>query len=126
MRLACCVLASILLAGILAACSDPAPPPPIARPPVQAYFQDYVVSPQAPGFRLQNQIEPTRADPKRFFWRATYDREGRIVVLETFAYPMCLQSQLNLGYDDKAGGKEAAPAKRHRLPASDCKPAKTF
>ena len=116
MRLACCILASVL-----AACSDPAPPP-TARPPVQAYFQDYVVSPQAPGFQLQNQIEPTRADPKRFFWRATYDREGRIVVLETFAYPMCLQSQLNLGYDDKA----SAPAKRQRSPASDCKPAKTF
>jgi hypothetical protein len=116
MRLACCILASIL-----AACSDPAAAP-RSSPAVQAYFQDYVVSPQPPGFKLQNQIEPTRADPKRFFWRATYDREGRIVVLETFAYPMCLQSQLNLGYDEKA----AAPAKRQRLPANDCKPLKTF
>jgi hypothetical protein len=117
MRLACCILASLL-----AACSEPAAPPKPPPPPVQAYFQDYVVSPQAPGFTLQNQIEPTRADPKRFFWRATYDRDGRIVTLETFAYPMCLQSQLNLSYDGKAPG----PAKRQRQPASDCKPAKTF
>ena len=116
MRLACCILASVL-----AACSDPAAPPK-APPPVQAYFQDYVVSERPPGFSLQNQIEPTRADPKRFFWRATYDGEGRVVMLETFAYPMCLQSQLNLSYDGKAPG----PAKRQRQPASDCKPAKTF
>jgi hypothetical protein len=114
MRRAFCVLASVL-----AACSDPASPPE-APPTVQAYFQDYVVSPQAPGFKLQNQIEPTRADPKRFFWRATYDSEGRIVTLETFAYPMCLQSQLNLAYDSKGQG----PAKRQRTPANDCKPAK--
>jgi hypothetical protein len=117
MRLAFCVLASLL-----AACSDPASPPKPAPPPVQAYYQEYVVSERPPGFRLQNQIEPTRADPKRFFWRATFDPEGRVVVLETFAYPMCLQSQLNLSYD----GKTPAPAKRQRQPASDCKPARSF
>jgi len=116
MRLACCILASAL-----AACSEPAPPPKPA-PPAQAYFQDYVVSERPPGFRLENQIDPARADPKRFFWRATYDRDGRIVALETFAHPMCLQSQLNLTY----AGKEAVPAKRQRQPANDCKPAKTF
>jgi hypothetical protein len=119
MRRAFCTLASLLTA-----CSDPTPPK--APPPVQAYFQDYMVSERPPGFTLQNQIEPTRADPKRFFWRATYDGEGRVVTLETFAYPMCLQSQLNLAYDGKGGGKEAAPVKRQRQPASDCKPAKTF
>jgi hypothetical protein len=120
MRRACWVLASLL-----AACSEPAPPPK-ALPPIQAYFQDYVVSERAPGFRLQNQIEQTRADPKRFYWRATYDREGRVVTLETFAYPACLQSQLNLSYDGKPAGKEQMPVKRQRQPASDCKPAKTF
>ena len=114
MRLAFCILASLL-----AACSEPAPPRPPPAP--QAYFQDYAVSDRPPGFKLQNQIEPTRADPKRFFWRATYDGEGRVVTLETFAYPMCLQSQLNLAYDEKA----PSPAKRQRLPANDCKPAKT-
>ena len=118
MRLACCALASLL-----AACSEPASPPQ-APSPVQAYYQDYVVSDRPPGFKLQNQIEPTRADPKRFYWRATYDREGRIVTLETFAYPMCLQSQLNLSYDGKGSGKEAGPVKRQRQPASDCKPAR--
>ena len=87
MRRAFCILARGL-----AACSEPAPPPK-PPPPPQAYFQDYMVSEQeqAQGFTLQNQIEPTRADPKRFFWRATYDGEGRVVTLETFAYPMCLQ-----------------------------------
>ena len=107
-------------ASLLAACSEPAPPPKPA-PPAQAYFQDYAVSDKPPGFRLQNQIEHTRADPKRFFWRATYDPEGRIVALETFAYPMCLQSQLNLTY-----AKDGVPVKRQRVPASDCKPGKTF
>jgi hypothetical protein len=116
MRLAFCISASFLVA-----CSE-AGAPPKPPPATQAYFQDYVVSERAPGFRLENQIEPTRADPKRFYWRATYDRDGRIVMLETFAYPMCLQSQLNLSYD----GKAPAPAKRQRQPASDCKPAKTF
>jgi hypothetical protein len=116
MRRAFCILASLL-----AACSEPASPPK-APPTVQAYFQDYVVSPDAPGFKLQNQIEPTRADPKRFFWRATYDGEGRIVTLETFAYPMCLQSQLNLAYEGKGQGG----AKRQRTPANDCKPVKGF
>jgi hypothetical protein len=116
MRLAFCALASLL-----AACSEPATPP-TDPPPVQAYFQDYVVSDRPPGFKLHNQIEPTRADPKRFYWRATYDREGRVVTLETFAYPMCLQSQLTLSYD----GKAPAPAKRQRQPAADCKPAKSF
>ena len=111
MRLAFCILASLL-----AACSDPAAPP-RAAPATQAYFQDYVVAEGSPGFRLQNQIEPSRADPKRFFWRATYDREGRIVALETFAYPMCLQSRLNLTYADR----QTAPAKRERLAADDCK-----
>ena len=114
MRLGFCILASCL-----AACSEPASPPK-TPPPAQAYYQDYVVTERPPGFRLENQIEPTRADPKRFYWRATYDREGRIVTLETFAYPMCLQSQLNLTY----AGKEPAPAKRQRQPASDCKLAK--
>ena len=114
MRLAFCILASGL-----AACSEPVPPP--REPaPAQAYFQDYVVSERPPGFQLKNQIEQTRADPKRFYWRATYDREGRIVQLETFAYPMCLQSQLTMTYD----GKEPKPAKRQRQPASDCKPVK--
>lgn len=108
-------LTAIVLAG-LAACSEPASPPK-AAPPAQAYYQDYVVTERAPGFRLRNQIEPTRADPKRFYWRATYDGEGRIVTLETFAYPMCLQSQLTLTY----AGKEPVPAKRQRQPASDCK-----
>jgi hypothetical protein len=115
MRLGFCVLASFL-----AACSDPASPPK-TPPPTQAYYQDYVVSERPPGFKLENQIEPSRADPKRFYWRATYDREGRIVTLETFAHPMCLQSQLNLTYAGKATGKEQAPAKRQRHPASDCK-----
>jgi hypothetical protein len=117
MRLGCCILASLL-----AACSEPASAPKPPPPPAQAYFQDYVVSERPPGFNLQNQIEPTRADPRRFFWRATYDSEGRVVMLETFAYPMCLQSQLNLAYD----GRAPAPAKRQRQPASDCKPAPTF
>jgi hypothetical protein len=111
MRRACCILASLL-----AACSDPASPPRPA-PESSAYFQDYVVSPDGPGFRLEKQIEPSRADPKRFFWRATYDRQGRIVRLETFAYPMCLQSQLNLTYADKG----TAVLKRQRYSASDCK-----
>ena len=74
MRRACCILASVL-----AACSDPEAAPKAPPAAAQAYFQDYVVHDKAPGFRLENQIEPTRADPKRFFWRATYDREGRIV-----------------------------------------------
>ena len=118
MRLASCILASAL-----AACSEPAPAPaPKPAPPAQAYFQDYVVSDKPPGFRLANQIEHTRADPKRFFWRATYDSEGRIVALETFAYPMCLQSQLTLSYS----GKDLVPVRRQRQPANDCKPAKTF
>jgi hypothetical protein len=111
MRLAFCALASCL-----AACSDSGSPP-RAAPTSQAYYQDYVVLERSPGFRLENQIEPSRADPKRFFWRATYDRDGRIVVLETFAYPMCLQSQLNLTY----AGKAPVPAKRQRHAASDCK-----
>src|SRR5262245_19119907 len=114
MRRAFCISASLL-----AACSEPAPPP--TETPAQAYYvQDYVVSERPPGFRLENQIEHTRADPKRFYWRATYDKDGRIVRLETFAYPMCLQSQLNLSYD----GKAMTPAKRQRQPASDCKLAK--
>jgi hypothetical protein len=116
MRLVFCISASLL-----AACSEPAPPRPPPAPTV-AYFQEYVVTGQPPGFRLQKQIEPSRADPKRFYWRATYDGEGRIVTLETFAHPMCLQSQLKLTY----AGKELAPAKRQRLPASDCKVARTF
>ena len=116
MRRAYCILASLL-----AACSDPAASPKAPPPAAQAYFQDYVVHDKAPGFRLENQIEPTRADPKRFYWRATYDREGRIVMLETFAYPMCLQSQLTLTYANEPG-----PVKRQRLPANDCKLAKTF
>lgn len=114
MRRACCILVSLL-----AACSEPAPP----RPPPGlsvAYFQDYAVSGQPPGFRLQNQIDPARADPKRFFWRATYDSVGRIVTLETMAPPMCLQSQLVLTY----AGNAAAPVKRQRQPANDCKVAK--
>jgi len=115
MRLVFCALASFL-----AACSESGAPPRVS-PPTQAYYQDYVVSERPPGFRLENQIEPARADPKRFFWRATYDRDGRIVTLETFAYPMCLQSQLNLTYAGTATGKEQAPAKRQRHPASDCK-----
>jgi hypothetical protein len=118
MRRAFCILASLL-----AGCSDPEAAPK-APPAVQAYFQDYVVHDKAPGFQLQNQIEPTRADPKRFFWRATYDREGRIVTLETFAYPMCLQSQLTLTYPGKDAGKEQGQVKRQRTPANDCKPAK--
>jgi hypothetical protein len=111
MRLACCALASWL-----AACSEPAPPrsPPAAT---IAYYQDYEVSGQPPGFRLQNQIEPARADPKRFFWRATYDSQGRVVRLETYTPPMCLQSQLNLTY----AGRELAPAKRQRHPARNCR-----
>ena len=113
MRRACCILASVL-----AACSDPEAAPKAPPAAAQAYFQDYVVHDKAPGFRLENQIEPTRADPKRFFWRATYDREGRIVTLETFAYPMCLQSQLTLTY------AKDGPVKRQGLPASDCKVAK--
>src|SRR5688572_6600814 len=115
MRLACCISVSLL-----AACSEPAPPKPPPAPTV-AFYQEYVVSEQPPGFRLQKRIDPARADPKRFFWRATYDREGRIVALETFAYPMCLQSQLNLTY-----AKDGVPVKRQRVPASDCKPGKTF
>lgn len=120
MRLACCILASLL-----AGCSEPAPPPPPPAPS-SAYYQDYVVTGQPPGFRLQNQIDPARADPKRFFWRATYDGEGRVVALETYAPPMCLQSQLKLTYAGKEAGKEGAPVKRQRLPAKDCKPAKVF
>jgi hypothetical protein len=116
MRLVFCISASLL-----AACSEPAPPRPPPAPSV-AFYQEYVVTEQAPGFKLQKQIDPARADPKRFFWRATYDDEGRIVRLETYAPPMCLQSQLNLTY----AGKEMAPAKRQRLPANDCKPVKTF
>ena len=116
MRRAFCIWASLL-----AACSEPAPPKPPPAPSV-AYYQEYVVTEQAPGFKLQKQIDPARADPKRFFWRATYDPEGRIVALDTFAYPMCLQSQLSLTY----AGKEVVPAKRQRVPANDCKPAKTF
>ena len=116
MRLVFCISASLL-----AACSEPAPPRPPPAPSV-AFYQEYVVTEQPPGFKLQKQIDPTRADPKRFFWRATYDNDGRIVSLETFAYPMCLQSQLSLTY----AGKELTPAKRQRLPANDCKPAKTF
>jgi hypothetical protein len=120
MRLAFCISASLL-----AACSEPAPPRPPPAPTV-AYFQDYAVSEQPPGFRLQNQIEPARADPKRFFWRATYDKHGRVVTLETYAHPMCLQSQLRLTYDSKVEGKLSAPTKRQRLPANDCKPARSF
>jgi hypothetical protein len=116
MRRAFCILASLL-----AACSEP-PSPPRQPPAVQAYFQDYVVTEKAPGFKLTNQIEQTRADPKRFYWRATYDGNGRIVMLETFAYPACLQSQLSLTYAGE--GKDSAPAKRQRQPASDCKLAK--
>ena len=116
MRRGFCVLASCL-----AACSDPAPPP-NAPPPAQAYFQDYVVSERPPGFTLRNQIEPTRADPKRFFWRATYDSQGRVVRLETYTPPMCLQSRLNLTYE----GRGPAPAKRQRLPAANCKLAQSF
>ena len=111
MRLTCCILASLL-----AACSDSTPSAKSVAPSV-AYFQDYVLSADPPGFRLQNQIEPARADPKRFYWRATYDREGRIVTLETFAYPTCLQSQLNLTYVDQ----QTVPAKRQRVAASECK-----
>ena len=70
MRLVFCVLASGL-----AACSEPAPPRSSPAPTI-AYYQDFEVSGQPPGFRLQNQIEPARADPKRFFWRATYDSQG--------------------------------------------------
>jgi hypothetical protein len=117
MRLVCCILTSLL-----AGCSDSGTTPPKPAPESSAYFQDYVVAAEPPGFRLEKQIEPARADPKRFYWRATYDREGRIVRLETFAYPMCLQSQLNLTY----AGKQAAPATRQRLSASDCKIAKRF
>src|SRR5262245_44356174 len=115
MRLACCILASLL-----AACSEPAPPKP--EPPKQEYLLASVVAEKPPGFRLENRIDHTRADPKRFYWRATYDGEGRVTTLETFAYPMCLQSQLTLTYRDK----EVLPAKRQRQPANDCKPAKTF
>jgi hypothetical protein len=115
MRLGCCILISLL-----AACSDSASSPKAPAAESASYFQDYVVSAQPPGFRLEKQIEPARADPKRFFWRATYDRQGRIVLLETYAYPMCLQSQLKLTYADQA----AAPAKRQRYAASDCKPVK--
>jgi hypothetical protein len=120
MRLAFCISASLL-----AACSEPALPrqPPA---PTAAYYQDYVVTGQPPGFKLLNQIDPARADPKRFFWRATYDGDGRIVTLETYAHPMCLQSQLRLTYAGKGEGKDGAPVKRQRVPASDCKPAKTF
>jgi hypothetical protein len=121
MRLACCISASLLLA----ACSEPSPPRPPPAPST-AYYQDYVVTGQPPGFKLQNQIDPMRADPKRFFWRATYDGDGRIVALDTYAPPMCLQSQLKLTYAVKQAGKEPAPVKRQRLPAKDCKPAKAF
>ena len=81
------------------------------------------MSEQAAGLQAgRTRSTTTRADPKRFFWRATYDSEGRIVALETFAYPMCLQSQLTLSYS----GKDLVPVKRQRQPANDCKPAKTF
>jgi len=116
MRLVFCVLASGL-----AACSEPAPPRSSPAPTI-AYYQDFEVSGQPPGFRLQNQIEPARADPKRFFWRATYDNQGRVVRLETYTPPMCLQSRLNLTYE----GKGPAPAKRQRLPAANCKLAQSF
>ena len=114
MRLVFCVLASGL-----AACSEPAPPRSSPAPTI-AYYQDFEVSGQPPGFRLQNQIEPARADPKRFFWRATYDSQGRVVRLETYTPPMCLQSKLNLFYTEK----NHSPARRQRIPASDCKLAK--
>jgi len=116
MRLAFCISASLL-----AGCSESSQSSRTLST-VQVYYQDYVVSEKAPGFQLKNQIEQTRADPKRFYWRATYDNEGRVVMLETFAYPMCLQSQLTLVY----AGKEKSPSKRQRLPASDCKLAKSF
>jgi hypothetical protein len=115
MRLACCALASLL-----AAC-EPAPPPAPPKPKV-AYYQEYMVTGDAPGFKLAQPIEPANADPKRFFWFATYDAEGRVVTLETYAPPMCLQSRLNLFYTDK----NHSPARRQRIPANDCKPAKTF
>ena len=86
-----CILASVprglLRAGAAAAARRDRRCRPISR---TTSFRDAA----ARASRLQNQIEPTRADPKRFFWRATYDGEGRVVTLETFAYPMCLQSQL--------------------------------
>jgi hypothetical protein len=116
MRLACCALASLL-----AAC--PEPPPPVAPPkPKVAYYQDFNVSDRPLGFRLANEIDPLKADAKRFFWKAHNDAEGRIVVLETYAPPMCLQSRHSLTYD----GTGTEPVKRQRQPASDCKPAKTF
>ncbi len=114
-RLACCALACLL-----AAC-EPAPPPAPPQPKV-AYYQEYIVTGDAPGFKLAQPIEPAQADPKRFFWQATYDAEGRVVSLETYATPMCLQSRLNLTYTEK----NHTPAKRQRIPASDCKPAKAF
>ena len=120
MRLAFCISLSLL-----AACSEPAPPRGAAGPTV-AYFQEYAVSDQPPGFKLQTQIDPKHADPKRFYWRATYDSDGRVTTLETYAHPMCLQSQLKLTYDAKNSSKVQAPVKRQRVPASDCKPAKTF
>jgi hypothetical protein len=113
MRLAFCILASLL-----AACSEPAPPAP-PKPKV-AYFQEYTVTGDAPGFKLAQPIEPANADPKRFFWFASYDAEGRVVSLETYAPPMCLQSKLNLFYTEK----NHSPARRQRIPASDCKLAK--
>jgi len=115
MRRACCTLASLL-----AAC-EPAPPPAPPQPKV-AYYQEFNVSDRPLGFRLANEIDPLKADAKRFYWKAIYDAEGRVVVLETYAPPMCLQSRLSLTY----AGKGAEPVKRQRQPASDCKPAKTF
>lgn len=93
-------------------CSKAAPAP----VSTSVYYQDFMVSSDALGFRLANIVDPERAAPGQHYWQATYDSEGRISVLEVYVPPRCLQSRTVFAYE----GKSKQPSRRDRQAVNAC------
>jgi hypothetical protein len=80
------------------------------------YYQDYMVSSGPLGFKLAREIKPAEAISGQYYWRATYDDEGRITALEAYVPPTCLESRVVFSYE----GKSKLPSARETRTVGTC------
>lgn len=81
-----------------------------------AYYQNYNKSSNSLGFKLTQEILPSQAKKGEYLWRATFDKQDRLIVLETIVPPMCVESRQKFVYEKSSTNL----LRREREKVSEC------
>ncbi len=80
------------------------------------FFDDIWKRADAPGFQLENLVNPDVLPRGHHYWSGTYDESGRIVIWKSISAPACVQSMTVFTYREN----DPWPVKRENQVNTNC------